>query len=188
MRDLIVTENISLDGVLDGDFYMRAGETADAQDIDDALRAQRERADALVLGRNTFEAFRGYWPNQHDDPSGTSQYLNAVAKYVVSTTLGQEALGWGNSTVLRDLDEVRTLKDRDGADIVVTGSVSLVHSLIEAGVVDEYRLLTYPVLVGEGRRLFTGARRAAPPCRVADVQIRRDATRYRPAQTPESSG
>ena len=84
MRDLIVTENISLDGVLDGDFYMRAGETADAQDIDDALREQRERADALVLGRNTFEAFRGYWPNQHDDPSGTSQYLNAVAKYVAS--------------------------------------------------------------------------------------------------------
>jgi dihydrofolate reductase len=158
MRDLVVTENISVDGVLDGDFYVLAGQGSDAGDVDEALREQRERADALVLGRSTFEAFRGYWPQQTDNPSGTSQYLNRVAKYVVSTTLAPGDLGWESSTVLRGLDDVRTLKEQDGADIVVTGSVSLVHSLITAGLVDEYRLFTYPVVVGEGRTLFPGGR------------------------------
>ena len=158
MRDLVVTENISVDGVLDGDFYVLAGQGSDAGDVDEALREQRERADALVLGRSTFEAFRSYWPQQTDNPSGTSQYLNRVAKYVVSTTLAPGDLGWESSTVLRGLDDVRTLKEQDGADIVVTGSVSLVHSLITAGLVDEYRLFTYPVVVGEGRTLFPGVR------------------------------
>ena len=155
MRDLVVTENISLDGVLDGDFYVLAGEAEDAGDVDGALREQRDRADALVLGRKTFEAFRGYWPDQTDDPSGTSQYLDNVAKYVMSTTLGADDLGWENSTVLRSLDDVRALKEQDGADIVVTGSVTLVHALIAEELVDEYRLFTYPVVVGTGRRLFT---------------------------------
>jgi len=158
MRDLVVTENISVDGVLDGDFYVLAGQGSDAGDVDEALREQRERADALVLGRSTFEAFRSYWPQQTDNTSGTSQYLNRVAKYVVSTTLAPGDLGWESSTVLRGLDDVRTLKEQDGADIVVTGSVSLVHSLITAGLVDEYRLFTYPVVVGEGRTLFLGGR------------------------------
>jgi len=158
MRDLVVTENISVDGVLDGDFYVLAGQGSDAGDVDEALREQRERADALVLGRSTFEAFRSYWPQQTDNPSGTSQYLNRVAKYVVSTTLDPGDLGWESSTVLRGLDDVRTLKEQDGADIVVTGSVSLVHSLITAGLVDEYRLFTYPVVVGAGRTLFPGVR------------------------------
>jgi dihydrofolate reductase len=158
MRNLVVTENISLDGVLDGDFYVRAGETAHAVDIDEALRVQREHADALLVGRVTFEAFRSYWPNQTANPSGTSQYLNAVAKYVVSATLAQADLGWDNSTVLRNLDDVRALKEQPGSDIVTTGSVTLVHSLIAAGLVDEYRLFTYPVLVGEGRQLFASTR------------------------------
>lgn len=156
MRDLVVTENISLDGVLDGDFYVRAGEADDVADIDEALRQQREAADALVLGRATFEAFRSYWPNQSDNPSGTSDYLNSVAKFVVSTTIAESELGWENSAVLRSLDDVRALKNGDGADIVTTGSVTLVHALIAAGVVDEYRLFTYPVVVGDGRRLFAG--------------------------------
>jgi dihydrofolate reductase len=158
MRDVVVTENISLDGVLDGDFYVLAGEGSDVGDVDEALREQRERADALILGRSTFEAFRSYWPKQTDNPSGTSQYLNRVAKYVVSTTLAEDELGWENSTILRGLDDVRALKEQDGADIVVTGSVSLVRSLITTGLVDEYRLFIYPVVVGEGRTLFTGNR------------------------------
>ena len=179
MRDLVVTENLSLDGVLDGDFYVLAGEGVDTTDVDDALRQQRERADALVLGRNTFEAFRGYWPKQQDNPSGNSQYLNAVAKYVVSTTLGDADLHWENSTVLRGLDDVRALKQQDGGDIVATGSVSLVHALVAAGLVDEFRLFTYPVVVGEGRRLFDGWR---GDLRLVDVQGFRSGvalTRYR---------
>jgi dihydrofolate reductase len=155
VRDLVVTENISLDGVLDGDFYFRAGEFEGGADVDESLREQRERADALLVGRHTFEAFRGYWPQQTDDPSGTSDYLNAVTKHVVSTTLSESDLGWEHSTILRGLDDVRALKDQDGTDIVATGSVTLVHSLMDAGLVDEFRLFTYPVVVGEGRRLFT---------------------------------
>jgi dihydrofolate reductase len=81
-----------------------------------------------------------------------------VAKYVVSTTLAEDDLGWENSSILRGLDDVRALKEQDGADIVVTGSVSLVRSLITTGLVDEYRLFVYPVVVGEGRTLFRGNR------------------------------
>jgi dihydrofolate reductase len=158
MRDLIVTQNITVDGVIEGDFFVLAGESSDASDVDDALRRQRERADALVLGRNTFEAFRSFWPHQTDDPSGTSDYLNSVAKYVVSRSLDADDLGWANSTVLRTIEDVGRLKTLDGADIVTTGSISLVHGLIAAGIVDEYRLFTYPVVLGQGRRLFTDTR------------------------------
>lgn len=150
-----MTENTSVDGVLDGDFYVRAGEDADTIDIDDALRHQRERADALLLGRRTFEAFRQFWPKQSENPSGTSQYLNRVTKHVVSRKLPLDGdLGWERSTVVRDLDGVRALKEQPGADIVCTGSVSLVHALLDAGLVDELRLFQYPVVVGEGRKLF----------------------------------
>ena len=154
MRDLVVTENISLDGVLDGDFYVLAGESSDTSDVDEALHEQREHADALLLGRSTFESFRSYWPKQTDNPSGTSQYLNRVAKYVVSTTLAEDDLHWENTTIMRGLDDVRALKEQRADDIVVTGSVTLVHSLIATGMVDEYRLFTYPTVVGEGRTLF----------------------------------
>ena len=172
MRRLVVTENISLDGVLDGDFYLRAGEDDGATDVDDALRQQRDRADSLLLGRRTFEAFRGFWPKQVDNPSGTSEYLNRVRKHVVSTKLPVDDgadLGWDNSTVLRGLDGVRELKEQPGRDIVCTGSVSLVHSLLDAGLVDELRLFTYPVVVAEGRRLF---RDGATPADLRLVEAR----------------
>lgn len=183
MRQLVVTENISLDGVLDGDFYLRAGEGAGAGDVDDALREQRDAADALLLGRTTFEAFRGFWPKQADNPSGTSEYLNRVAKYVVSTTLEDDDLGWDNSTVLRGLDGVRALKDQEGADIVATGSVSLVHSLVAEGLVDEYRLFTYPVVVGEGRRLFAEARGELQLAEARQFASGVVLLRYRPARS-----
>jgi dihydrofolate reductase len=183
VRDLVVTENISVDGVLEGDFYVRAGEFEGGADVDDALREQRERADALLVGRATFEAFRGYWPEQRDDPSGTSEYLNAVSKYVVSTTLTAADLGWKHTTVLRSLGDVRSLKEQEGADIVATGSITLVHSLIDAGLVDEYRLFTYPVVVGDGRRLFTD--RPAELELVASTPFRSGVVllRYRPPAT-----
>ncbi|MEU4390756.1 dihydrofolate reductase family protein [Kribbella sp. NPDC023855] len=155
MRDLVVTENITLDGVIDasegwfnpGD----AGET-DLSDVLAALEAQREAADAFLVGRQTFEEMRGYWPHQTDDPTGISDYLNTVAKYVVSTTLQDPQ--WVHSTVLRGLDEVEALKAQAGKDIVTTGSIKLVHSLVAAGLVDEYRLFVYPVVVGKGARLW----------------------------------
>ena len=158
MRDLIITENITLDGVIDAaeGWFMPAGdEDTDQSDVIAALAEQREAADAFLTGRLTFEQMRGFWPQQTDDETGVSDYLDRVEKYVVSTTL--EDPGWEPTTILRVLDDVRALKGRDGADIVVTGSLTLVPDLIAAGVVDEYRLFVYPVVLGRGQRLFQDA-------------------------------
>ena len=158
MRDLIITENITLDGVIDAaeGWFMPAGdEDTDQSDVIAALAEQREAADAFLTGRLTFEQMRGFWPQQTDDETGVSDYLDRVEKYVVSTTL--EDPGWEPTTILRGLDDVRALKGRDGADIVVTGSLTLVPDLIAAGVVDEYRLFVYPVVLGRGQRLFQDA-------------------------------
>ena len=158
MRDLIITENITLDGVIDAaeGWFMPAGdEDTDQSDVIAALAEQREAADAFLTGRLTFEQMRGFWPQQTDDETGVSDYLDRVEKYVVSTTL--EDPGWEPTTILRGLDDVRALKRRDGADIVVTGSLTLVPDLIAAGVVDEYRLFVYPVVLGRGQRLFQDA-------------------------------
>lgn len=89
-----------------------------------------------------------------DDATGITDYLNAVQKYVVSATMTDPR--WQNSTVLAGdpVVEVRALKEKPGRDIVVTGSITLCHTLIEAGLVDEYRLFVYPVVQGRGRRLF----------------------------------
>ena len=158
MRDLIVTENITLDGVIDatGGWFAPAGDDAevDQSDVEAALREQSEAADALLLGRTTFEDMRGYWPLQTDDTTGITDYLNKVSKYVVSATLQDPA--WEHTTVLRGtlIDEISALKSKPGRDIVTTGSMTLVSDLIAAGLVDEYRLFMYPVVLGHGRRLF----------------------------------
>jgi len=156
MRDLIVTENITLDGVIDATegWFAAAGGDVDQSDIEAVLREHTEAADALLLGRVTFEEMRGYWPLQTDDTTGITDYLNTVAKYVVSRSLDDPA--WANSTVLRGplAEEVRALKSQPGADIVTTGSISVVGDLIGARLVDEFRLFVYPVVLGRGRRLF----------------------------------
>jgi dihydrofolate reductase len=158
VRDLIVTENITLDGVIDaaGGWFGPAAGEEDMSDVEDALREQREAADALLLGRVTFEEFRGYWPQRTDDTTGISAYLDSVAKYVVSTTL--EGPEWERTTVIREAlaEELEALRSSDGGDIVATGSITLVRGLIAAGLVDEYRLFTHPLVLGGGRRLFDG--------------------------------
>jgi dihydrofolate reductase len=159
-RDLIVTQNITVDSVIDasGDWFVPSGSedpehVAEMREVEEGLRAT---ADALLVGRLTFEAFRGYWPQQPDDTTGVAEYLNQVDKYVVSSTIDEP--GWAGTTVLRGnvTDEVTALKRRPGGDIVTTGSITLVHALERAGLVDEYRLFVYPVVLGEGRRLFEG--------------------------------
>ena len=161
MRELIVTENITVDGVIDmakGWFDPGGDPDVDATDLQAAMQEQGAASDALLLGRQTFEDFRGYWPLQTDDTTGTTDYLNRVSKYVVSSTLDDP--GWENTTVLRGdvLDEVRALKALPGdMDIVATGSMRLVASLVPSGLVDEYRLFVYPFVAGEGQRLFADA-------------------------------
>jgi dihydrofolate reductase len=159
VRKLVVTENITLDGVIDmsGGWFVPLGGDTDQSDLIAATTEHREAADALLVGRNTFEAFREFWPKQTDDPTGVSDYLNAVDKYVVSSTM--EDPGWEHSTVLRGslVEEVRALKQAPGRDIVATGSTQLVHALIAADLVDEYRLFVFPVVVGRGAQLFESA-------------------------------
>ena len=157
MRDLIVTENITLDGVIEATegWFEPAGGEDDVSDVETALRKQREAADALLLGRVTFEQMRGYWPLQTDDTTGITDYLNDVSKYVVSSTLQDPE--WERTAVLRSVDGIRALKSETGGDIVTTGSIKLVRELIAAGLVDEYRLFTYPVVLGRGQRLFADA-------------------------------
>src|ERR671921_743078 len=161
MRDLIVTENITLDGVIDaseGWFAIADDAEVDQSDQQEAVAEQSAAADAVLFGRVTFEEMRGYWPEQTDDTTGVSDYLNRVAKYVVSSTMRDPR--WEHTTVLPGdglKEAVRALKAEPGRDIVTTGSITLVHTLIAAGLVDEYRLFVYPVVLGRGRRLFPEA-------------------------------
>ena len=157
MRTLAVTENTTVDGSIEmlGDWFDPQGQgEVDNSDLMEELHRQDGQADGLLLGRQTFEDFRSYWPLQTDDATGVTAYLNQVQKYVVSSTLTDP--GWENSTVLAGdpVTEVRALKEHPGQDIVVTGSITLVHALVAAGLVDEYRLFTYPAVQGRGRRLF----------------------------------
>ena len=187
MRDLVVTENVTLDGVIDaaeGWFDVATDADVDQSDLVAALREQSEAADAVLLGRVTFEQMRGYWPEQTDDTTGVSDYLNRVAKYVVSGTLRDP--GWEHTTVLpreRFLDELRALKAEPGRDIVATGSIQLVHALVAAGLVDEYRLFVYPVVLGRGARLFADATEV-PRLRLVETRPFRSGVvllRYRPS-------
>jgi dihydrofolate reductase len=187
MRDLVVTENITIDGVIDateGWFSVTDDPAVDQSDLREALGEQSAAADAVLFGRVTFEEMRGYWPAQTDDTTGVTDYLNRVSKYVVSGTLDDPR--WEHTTVLPAdgfEDAVRALKAEPGRDIVTTGSITLVHALIGAGLVDEYRLFVYPVVLGRGRRLFPDGT-DVPTLRLAEARPFRSGVvllRYRPA-------
>jgi len=115
-------------------------------------------SDALLLGRVTYQGFAAAWPQSDDEGA---DYFNSVRKYVVSTTL-EEPLEWSNSTLIKDdiVAELTELKQQDGQDITVHGSATLAQTLIEHDLVDRYRLLVYPVVVGKGKRLFQEGIRA----------------------------
>lgn len=169
MRTLVITQNVTLDGAIEmlDDWFDPSGEP-DPEYL--ALTRQQDRkADACLLGRQTFEDFRGYWPLQSDDTTGITEYLDQVQKYVVSSTMTDPQ--WQNSTVLTGdpVEQVRALKDRPGKDIVCTGSITLTHALITAGLVDEYRLFTHPAVQGRGRRLFPDGH-AIPELRLLDAR------------------
>lgn len=157
MRTLAITQNITVDGSIEmlGDWFDPQGPgDVDMSDLMEENHRQDNEADALLVGRQTFEDFRGYWPQQSDDTTGIADYLNRVQKYVVSSTLADPQ--WENSTVLSGdpVEEVAALKQQKGKDIVLTGSIRLAHTMVAAGLVDEYRLFVYPVVQSRGRRLF----------------------------------
>ncbi|WP_028472494.1 dihydrofolate reductase family protein [Nocardioides alkalitolerans] len=166
MRRLVLTQNITLDGVVEAisGWFGPAGDDrrGDQSDVLAELRRQDSAADGFLTGRRTFEDMRGYWPQQTDDTTGITAYLDQVQKYVVSSTLTDPA--WEPTEILPGADlaaEVTALKERDRPgerqEIVVTGSITLCHDLLRLGLVDEVRLFVHPVVVGRGRRLFREA-------------------------------
>jgi dihydrofolate reductase len=157
MRKLIVTEFVSLDGVMEAPGgepgYQHAGWVMPHQ-AEEQMKYKLDEvmeAGALLIGRVTYESFAGAWP-ERDGPFADK--MNGMPKYVVSSTLKDPE--WNNTTVLEgDLaDEVTKLKDSDDGPILVAGSRTLVHALYDQGLVDEYRLMVFPVVLGSGRRLF----------------------------------
>ena len=129
MRTLAITQNITVDGSVEmlTDWFAPQGqEGTDMSDVLEEIHRQDSRADGLLLGRQTFEDFRGYWPHQTDDTTGITAYLDKVQKYVVSSSLTEP--GWENTTVLSGdpVEEVAALKSQaHGKDIVLTGSITL---------------------------------------------------------------
>jgi dihydrofolate reductase len=157
---IVISENVTLDGVIEdptgeegfglGGWFGRMSEEDRAAwtryESDEAMSAE-----ALLLGRRTHEFFAARWPSRSGE---WADRLNSLPKYVVSSTV--EALGWNNSTILRGdvVEEVTTLKERLGGDIVVYASGHLVHTLLEKELADELRLMICPFVLGAGRRLF----------------------------------
>jgi dihydrofolate reductase len=161
MRTLIATAFVSLDGVVEAPGgeagYRNAGWTFKDIEFDPAAyelkgREQEESA-AMLLGRVSYEAFAPVWPGMTEEFAG----YNAMPKYVVSTTLAEQDLvaNWGEITILRSLEDVAALKETDGGPITVHGSATLNRALADAGLIDRYHLLVFPVLLGAGKRLFS---------------------------------
>jgi dihydrofolate reductase len=152
MRKLIVTEFISLDGVIESPMWTFKYWN---DEIANFKGEETTANDVLLLGRVTYDAFTASWPQRSDEEPGAA-YFNGVRKYVVSNTL--EKAEWNNSVILRgDAVEVVTkLKAEGGENLVVHGSANLVQMLMKHDLVDQYRLLLYPVVLGKGERLFQG--------------------------------
>lgn len=158
MRPIIVTEFITLDGVVEapgGGDHPHGGWTFKDVDFDESAYEikgrEQEEAGALLLGRRTYTEFAPIWPTMED----FARY-NSLPKYVVSTTLTDADLNpdWPDTSILRTLDEVAALKAGDGGPILVHGSAELARGLAAAGLVDRYTLLEFPVVLGSGTRLF----------------------------------
>lgn len=150
MRKIVVSEFVSLDGVMEEPMWtFQFGTTQQ----DEFKRNELIAADALLLGRETYEGFAAAWPSAPEEEE--PERMNNIRKHVVSTTL-EEPLEWNNSTLLEGnvAEEVSMLKRQDGKDILVYGSGTLVNFLMHRGLIDEYRLMVFPVVVGTGKRLF----------------------------------
>jgi dihydrofolate reductase len=154
MRKVIVSEFVTLDGVMEApdQWQFPFWNDATGKFKLDELSA----SDALLLGRVTYQQFAVAWPSMTDD-EGFADRMNSLPKYVVSTTLKEPDLTWNNSRLIQgDLARaISQLKQQPGQDILINGGAGLVHSLMQRDLIDEYRLLVYPVVLGRGKRLFS---------------------------------
>jgi dihydrofolate reductase len=160
MGKIVVTEFISLDGVIEdpggAENYRHGGWTFEierGEEGDKFKLEELQEAEAQLLGRVTYEGFAAAWPKIEDE-AGFASKMNEMPKYVVSSTL--ERADWQNTTILSgDLpNSIATLKEKVDGVILVAGSATLVKSLIDHDLVDELRLMVFPVLLGQGKRLF----------------------------------
>ena len=160
MGRIVVTEFVSLDGVMEapggGEDYKHAGWTFEIDRGEEGNKFKLDEtlgAEALLLGRRTYEGFAAAWPSREGEFAAK---FNGMPKYVVSSTL--ENPEWNNSTVLKGdlVEEVSRLRDTAAGDVYVQGSAQLVQALVEHDLVDELRLMVFPVVLGSGKRLFDG--------------------------------
>lgn len=161
MRTLIATAFMSLDGVVEAPGgepgHRSSGWTfQDLEPCPEAYElkgAEQREASAMMLGRVSYESFSAVWPSMTEE----FPRYNAMQKYVVSTTLTDDDLvdDWGETKILRTLDDVAALKRTEGGTIVIHGSATLVRNLTDAGLVDRFHLLVFPLLLGAGKRLFS---------------------------------
>ncbi|MGH8945425.1 MAG: dihydrofolate reductase family protein [Acidimicrobiia bacterium] len=162
MRTLIYTAFVSLDGVVDSpggggaETHRSAGWTfKDLEFVEEAYEIkgrEQDEATAMMLGRVSYEAFSPVWPDMEEFAD-----YKVMPKYVVSTTLSEDNLvsNWGETTILRSLDEVADLKETVGGPIIIHGSATLSRNLSDAGLIDRYHLLVFPLLLGAGKRIYS---------------------------------
>ncbi len=173
MRTLITSAFVSLDGVVEApggeEGYRNAGWTfKDVEFVPEAYEIkgrEQQEATAMLLGRTSYQAFSPVWPGMADFAD-----YKEMPKYVVSTTLTDDDLvsDWGPTTILRTLDEVAALKETEGGPIIVHGSATLNRALADAGLIDRYHLLVFPLLLGAGKRLFSTADKDAQKLRLVE--------------------
>jgi dihydrofolate reductase len=153
MRKVIVSEFVTLDSVMEAPDQWQGPFWHD--DMGTYKFDELFASDALLLGRVTYQGFADAWPTITDEV-GFADRMNSMRKYVVSTTMEEEQATWDNSRLIKENvpEEVRNLKQRSGQDILIFGSADLVNSLMPHDLIDEYRLMIHPVVVGSGKRLF----------------------------------
>ncbi len=155
MRRVIASEFVSLDGVMeDPSWTFQFTSEEQGKFKFDELSV----SDALLLGRVTYEGFAAAWPHMTEQYGEYADMMNGYPKYVVSTSL--EEAEWNNSTLIKEnvAEEVSRLKRQPGKDILIFGSGDLVNTLMQHDLIDEYRLMVFPVVVGSGKRLFREGR------------------------------
>jgi dihydrofolate reductase len=153
MRKVVASEFVSLDGVVESPDKWHFPYFNDQ--MGDAIGAAMAASDAMLMGRVLYEEWAAFWPKQDPEENPVAAQMNGVQKYVVSTTL-EEPLEWQNSSLIGDnvAEEISKLKEQPGKDISISGSPTLVRSLLQDGLLDELRLMVHPIVVGSGKRLF----------------------------------
>ncbi len=176
MRTLISTAFVSLDGVVQDpggqSDYRNGGWTfKNVEFVPEAYAlkgSEQEESTAVLMGRKSYELFSPVWPGMTE-----FGHYKELPKYVVSTTLTDDQLvtDWGPTTILRSIEDIAALKKSEGGPIIIHGSVTLNHALSDAGLIDRYHLLVFPLLLGAGEQLFSNTDKDAQKLKLVDSEV-----------------